>query len=112
MIDNIKKICEEKGDHDFKRKIGGCFENLPAHNAKYHLKCLLKYTYNYDARPTNSIHEDAFNKLVKKIDPKLEEGRALTIVDLLTSYKSILVNKKCETAESYTVQKLKNRCTQ
>ena len=35
VIQKIKSKCESKGDLEFKRKIGGSFENLPALHAKY-----------------------------------------------------------------------------
>ena len=43
VINKIKQGCEGNCDDEFKRKIGGNFENLPAYDAKYHLKCYNKY---------------------------------------------------------------------
>ena len=42
VIHKIKNKCESKGDLEFKRKIGGSFENLPALDAKYHHGCYNK----------------------------------------------------------------------
>ena len=36
VIHKIKNKCESKGDLEFKRKIGGSFENSPALDTKYH----------------------------------------------------------------------------
>ena len=43
VIDKIEKVCNGTNDNDLRRKIGGNFKNLPAYDAKYHLKCYVKY---------------------------------------------------------------------
>ena len=113
MIKKIERCCEIKNDFELKRKIGGSFENLPAYDARYHLKCYLKYTAIQEEKdePPRSIHDLAFDLLVKEIDVKLEEGRALELVDLLKKYKLHLECQQYENSDSYTVQKLKNKLT-
>ena len=43
IINKIKQGRGANGDDEFKRKIGGNFQHLPAYDTKYHLKCYNKY---------------------------------------------------------------------
>ena len=110
VINKIKQRCEANGDDELKRKIGGNFENLPAYDAKYHLKCYNKYmakeTEKGEKEP--SVHDSAFELLVDYIDPLLEEGRALEMTSLLSILKLLLKEKEYEQYDSYTSQKLKH----
>ena len=111
VIRKIYDKCEAIYDEQFKWKIGGDFFNLPAYDAKYHLKCLNKYmskTTDQNNR-TESVHDTAFKELIKFIDPLLEEGRALELPSLLVKFKTCLKDVDYEHFESYTTQKLKNR---
>ena len=46
-----KNKCESKGDLEFKRKIGGSFENLLALYVKYNHGCYTKYLSKKCAKP-------------------------------------------------------------
>ena len=41
VIDKLKNQCKVKNDTKFKMKLGVSFDDLPAYDAKYHLKCFL-----------------------------------------------------------------------
>ena len=41
VIDKHKKQYKVKNDTKFKMKLGVSFDDLPAYDAKYHLKCFL-----------------------------------------------------------------------
>ena len=84
VIQIIKKKCESKDDLEFKRKVGGSFENLPALDAKYHHGCYNKYLSERCTEPrSESVHNIAFQQLTNYLNPLLEEGRALEIPQLL-----------------------------
>ena len=109
VISKIRKACETNDDTEFKRKIGGNFEDLPALDAKYHLKCYVKYTKG--TKPSNelSVHDVAFDILCDQINLQLEEGRAIELPTLLSKYQEILQDKEYEHFNLYATQKLKQR---
>lgn len=109
VISKIEKACIDKGDDEFKRKIGGNFKDLPALDARYHHKCYLDYTYKETRQCRPSLHDDAFSLLCDWIDLKLGEGRAIEIVNLLSRYQKILEEKEYDNYDAYTTQKLKQR---
>ena len=91
VIQKIKNKCESTGDLEFKRKIGGSFENLPVLEAKYHHGCYNKYLSEKCTEPkSESVHTIAFQQLTNYLNPLLEEGRALEIPQLLKTYKCYL----------------------
>ena len=89
VISKIEKACIDKGDDEFKRKIGGN-PDLPALDARYHHKCYLDYTYKETRQCRPSLHDGAFSLLCDWIDLKLGEGRAIEIVNLPSRYQKIM----------------------
>ena len=111
VIQKIKNKCESKGDLEFKRKIGISFENLPVLDAKYHHVCYNKYlSEKYTGPRSVLVHNIAFQQLTNNLNPLLEEGRALEMLQLLKTYKCYLQENNYEHFDSYTTQKLKKDC--
>ena len=111
VTQKIKNKCESKGDLEFKRTIGGSFENLPVLNAKYHHGCYNKYmSEKYTEPRSESVHNIAFQQLTNNLNPLLEEGCALEMPQLLKTYKCYLQENNYEHFDSYTTQKLKKDC--
>ena len=107
VIQKIKSKWESKGDLEFKRKIGGSFENLPAFNAKYHhgyyKKHLLEKCTETRFELVNNI---VFQQLTNYLNPLLDKGRALEIPQLLKTCKFYLQENSYESFDSHTTQKL------
>ncbi len=62
------------------------------------------------ASTSDTPHNQAFEELVKDIKPRLEEGRAFSMNDLLNKYQNILQNHVTEEeAMRFTSQKLKQK---
>ena len=102
----IKNKCRLKGDLEFKRKIGGKFENLPALDARYQDGCYKKYLSEKCTEPrSESVHNIAFQQFTNCLNPLLEEGRPLEIPQLLKIYKCYLQENNYENFDSYTTKK-------
>ena len=69
-IQKIKNKCESKVVLEFKRKIGGSFENLPALDAKYHHGCYIKHLSEKCTEPRfKSVHDIAFQQFTNYLNP-------------------------------------------
>ena len=94
VIHKIKNKCESKGDLEFKRKIGGSFENLPALDAKYHHG---RYTKQLPEKCTEIrselVHNIAFQQLPNYLN-QLLEGRALEIAQLFKKIQMLFARKQ------------------
>ena len=111
VIDKIEKVCNGTNDNDLRRKIGGDFKNLPAYDAKYHLKCYVKYISQKSTTKTDesNVHDIAFNKLINEVGHEILEGRAIKVKTLLSRFHELLKEEDYENYEAYTTQKLKNK---
>ena len=107
VIQKIKSKWESKSDLEFKRKIRGSFENLPAFNAKYHHGYYKKHLLEKCTEPRfELVNNIVFQQLTNYLNPLLDKGRALEIPQLLKTYKCYLQENSYESFDSYTTQKL------
>ena len=107
-LHNLQKRCYERSDYEFIRKIGGDIFKLPAHEARYHKNCFLKYMKPTQLNFSNeNVHNQCFNQLIEHLDLKLSEGRAISLVDLLKEYQEFLKEKNYDNFHAYTSQKLR-----
>lgn len=108
----LKRRVEEKNDMEMKARVGGDFTKLIALEARYHKAChsgYIKKSKECPERPENA-HKDAFDELVKIIQPELVKGKALSMDTLLTRYHELLKQYLPEDeAEKYTRQRLKKK---
>ena len=85
------------------------FSNLTALEAKYHSLCHKKYLKK--SVPTSSAsspHDSAFDDLISKIKPELEDGTDFDMNQVFQFYQEFLGNYTSqEDAQKYTHQKLK-----
>ena len=111
VIQKVKNKYESKGDLEFKRKIGGSFENLPALDAKYHHGCYNKYlSEKCTGLRFELVHNITFQQLTSYLNPLLEKGRALEIPRLLKTYKCYFQENNYENFVSYTTREQKKDC--
>ena len=106
VIDKLKKQCKVKNNTKFKMKLGVSFDDLPAYDATYHLKCFntLWETANL-TKPVQCI--SIVLNLVRQIDPLLNEAWLLSMANLLNQLKSILKDSNYELFDSYSSARLK-----
>ena len=98
-----------KDDICMLRRIGGNCSKLIALGAKYHKNCHANYI-KVSVQCNQDPYDAAFNNLVEKIKPEIENGRALAMDALHSQYQEFLkqyvsLNK----AQMYQRQKLKAR---
>ena len=55
-------------------KLGVSFDDLPAYDAKYHLKCFNTYMRDRKSDQTSTMHQYCFKLLIRQIDPLLNEA--------------------------------------
>lgn len=113
--DTLEQRVDEKCDYGMKCKVGD-FKKLIANEARYHKGCHSKYIVrkkdsdDIGASTSDTPHNQAFEELVKDIKPRLEQGRAFSMNDLLNKYQNILQNHVTEEeAMRFTSQKLKQK---
>ena len=77
----IKNKCRLKGDLEFKRKIGGKFENLPALDARYQDGCYKKYLSEKCTEPIGPQYcFSTVHKLFKSIARRRTSSWNTTII--------------------------------
>ena len=74
VIDKLKKQCKGKNDTKFEMKLGVSFDDLPAYDAKYHLKCFNTYMRDRKSDQTSTMHQYCFKLLIRQTDPLLNEA--------------------------------------
>ena len=82
-------------------KLGVSFDDLPAYNAKYHLKCFntLWETANL-TKPVQCI--SIVLNLIRQTDPLLNEAWLLSMTNLLNQLKIIPKDNNYELFDSYS----------
>ena len=90
-------------------KLGVSFGNLPAYDAKHHLKCFNNYMRDRKSDQTSAMHQYCFKLLIRQIDPLLNEALLLLMTNLLNQFKYILKDSNYELFDSYSSRRLKQR---
>ena len=109
VIDKLKKQCKVKNNTKFEMKVGVSFDDLPAYDAKYHLKCFNTYMRDSKSDQSSTMHQYYFKLLIRQIDPLVNEARILSMTNLLNQFKSILKDNDYELFDSYSSARLKPR---
>ena len=114
--ETILNASNVRGDETIKRRLIG--EDLVACEARYHAGCYKRFTSisNLKNKASSgispSVHEVAFQHLIKMIDKKLlTEKRAFEMSCLIKMYRDLLIRNGLDEdgAEKYKVQNLKIR---
>ena len=90
-------------------KLGVSFDNLPAYDAKHHLKCFKTYMRNRKSDRTSTMHQYCLKLLIRQIDPLLNEALLLLMTNLSSQFKFILKDSNYELFDSYSSPRLKQR---
>ena len=90
-------------------ELGAIFDDLPANDAKYHVKCFSTYMRDSKSDQTSPMHQYFFKLLICQIDPLLNETWPLTMTNLLNQFKSILKDNDYELFDSYSLARLTQR---
>ncbi|MES9881199.1 MAG: hypothetical protein ABW185_10000 [Sedimenticola sp.] len=112
----LEQRAEDKCDYAMQCKVGD-FSKLIANDARYHKACHSKYIVRRQKTPgdseagtSNMPHTRALHDLFEEVKPHLDQGRALTMVDLLAKYQHLLQRHVTEEeAKRFTRQKLKQK---
>ena len=114
--ETILNAANVRGDETIKRRLIG--EDLVACEARYHAGCCKRFTSisnlknKASAGISPSVHEVAFQHLIKMIDKKLlTEKRAFEMSCLIKMYRDLLIGNGLDEdgAEKYKMQNLKIR---
>ena len=76
FCEKIEKICNEKGDHGLRVKIGGDFSKLLVLKAHYHKKCHAVYVKPAELKSddANSLYDRAFENFAKYLEKIMKNG--------------------------------------
>ena len=74
VIDKLKKQCKVKNDTKFEMKLDVGFDDLPAYDAKYHLKRFNIYMRDSKSDQTSTMHQYCFKLLIHQINSPLDEA--------------------------------------
>ena len=94
---------------EFEMKLGVSFDDLPAYDTKYHLKCFNIYMRESKSDQSSRMHQYFFKLLIRQIDPLLNEAWLLSMTSLLNQFKSILKDNDYELFDSYSSARLTQR---
>ena len=109
-MDKLKKQCKLKMYTEFEMKLGVSFDDLPAYDTKYHLKCFNIYMRESKSDQSSRMHQYFFKLLIRQIDPLLNEAWLLSMTSLLNQFKSILKDNDYELFDSYSSARLTASC--
>ena len=113
FCEKIEKICNEKGDHGLRVKIGGDFSKLLLLKAHYHKKCHAAYVKptKLKSDDANSLYDKAFENFATYFEKIMKDGKALRMDTAFQKYQQNLTDAgvKDEDAARYTNAKLKAR---
>ena len=91
----------------------GDFSELMALEAKYHSQCHKKYLKkSVPTASASSLHDSAFDDLISKIKPELEDGTVFDMNQVFQMYQEFLGNcmsQEDDDAKKYTYQKFKTK---
>ena len=101
---------KEKEDDVLSCRVGD-FSKLMALEARYHSQCHKKYLKkSVPTSSASSLHDSAFDDLISKIKPELEDGTVFDMNQVFQMYQEFLGNymsQEDDDAQKYTYQKLK-----
>ena len=112
---SVKKAATNNGDEDMMRFLIGIKDDLIAAEAKYHKNCYALYIstksphVRLETQTSDTDYDNAFQRLAEDLKHGLDERQAFDMASLLARYNEFLLKKGVAGAESYSMQRLKDR---